>query len=207
MLCICLHCVVQAGGTALVQATSSRQADAVKWLIERGADINAATDGGRGPLHIAAEAGQQDLLQLLLAQGDKAQLNMQDRNGYAPLHLAAQAGQPDSCSALLEAGADVNLKAHEDKALGVETALMIAVRKLQPANRDRGLRKAMPRVVAVLLEGGADTEPRGPMGDTVLDQARSLRGTPEGKAVYDLLEDAMLSSDSDVSNSSSDSDS
>ncbi len=196
-------CASQAGGTALVQATAARQLEAATWLLQRGADVNATTEGGRSPLHIAAEAGADDLLQLLLAQGSKVKLNLQDRNGYAPLHVAAQAGQPDSCAALLGAGADVNLRAHEDKALGAETALMIAVRKLQPANRDKALRKAVPKVVQVLLEGGADTEPRGPMGDTVLDQARSMRDTPEGKAVYELLEDAVLSSDDDVSRSSS----
>ena len=191
-----------------MQATATRQFGAAEWLVQRGADVNATTDGGRSALHIAAEAGATALLALLLAEGSKSDLNLQDRNGYAALHVAAQAGQAASCSALLAAGANVNLKAHEDKALGAETALMFAVRKLQPGNRDKELRKAMPGVVAVLLEGGADTEPRGPMGDTVLDQARSLRGTAEGKAVYDLLEDAMLSSDDDVSSdSSSDSDS
>lgn len=190
-----------------MQATAARQFEAAKWLLEQGADVNATTEGGRSPLHIAAEAGEQELLALLLAQDGKAKPNLQDRNGYAPLHVAAQGGQPESCATLLGGGADVNLKAHEDKALGAETALMIAVRKLQPGNRDKALRKAMPEVVRVLLEGGADTEPRGPMGDTVLDQARSLRDTAEGKAVYDLLEDAVLSSDSDISSSSSDSDS
>lgn len=108
------------------------------------------------------------------------------------------------------AGADPNIKAKPDPNLGEETPIMIAVRKLQPANKDKALRKAIPGVVQALLEGGADIEAKGPMGDTVYDQARSLTDVPEGRQVYKMIEEILFNSSdggsySDSSDSSAES--
>lgn len=102
-------------------------------------------------------------------------------------------------------GADPNIKAKLDDALGEETPLMIAVRKLQPGNKDKALRAAIPSVVKALLDGGADMEVQGPMGDTVYDQARTVKDTPNGKEVFDMVEAILFGSD-DSSSSDDDSD-
>jgi ankyrin repeat protein len=71
-------------GTPLVWATSCRRLDTVRWLLDHGADVNqCATFGGPGhgegitALHIAAEAGDLPIAQLLCDRG--ADLTIKDR--------------------------------------------------------------------------------------------------------------------------------
>jgi len=67
-----------------VWATSCRRLDTVRWLLDHGADVNqCATFGGPGhgegitALHIAAEAGDLPIAQLLCDRG--ADLTIKDR--------------------------------------------------------------------------------------------------------------------------------
>ncbi|MYH48705.1 MAG: hypothetical protein F4151_04045 [Gammaproteobacteria bacterium] len=79
--------------------------DAVRSLINQGADVNGAQGDGMTALHWAAENGSAATAELLLSAG--ANLSAVTRlGGYTPLHLAAKAGSADVVRAFLAAGAD-----------------------------------------------------------------------------------------------------
>jgi ankyrin repeat protein len=80
--------------------------------------INACDRNGATPLHIAAEAGDVDLLRWLLSQGAKPR--KQDLNGLTPLDRAALAAHPNNprtqsflaiAKLLLECGAQLTIRA------------------------------------------------------------------------------------------------
>jgi ankyrin repeat protein len=102
------------GETALIRAISERRIDQARFLLERGANVNAKAKR-RTPLITAASSGRVDYLQLLLEYG--ADMNMKDECGDTPLGVTctggfytADCGPPRSralaLKALLEAGAD-----------------------------------------------------------------------------------------------------
>jgi Ankyrin repeats (3 copies) len=100
--------------TALIRAISRKRIDQARFLLERGANVNAKAKR-RTPLITAASSGRVDYLQLLLEYG--ADMNMKDGRGDTPLgatctggFYTADCGPPRSralaLKALLEAGAD-----------------------------------------------------------------------------------------------------
>lgn len=98
----------------LASADNWWQLEGIKYLITRGADVNALDGHGNTPLHIAAQGRQWDRMskesgtwradsvELLLQLG--ADPNIVDKAGLTPLHKASTA--PDIMRKLLEKGAD-----------------------------------------------------------------------------------------------------
>ncbi len=80
--------------------------DAVKLLLEIGAEVNAASQNSMkvAPLHSAVAHQHDDIAQLLLAYG--ADVNAPQADEFTPLHGAAQNGQIDMVKLLCEHGAD-----------------------------------------------------------------------------------------------------
>ena len=62
----------------------------------------------RTPLHIAVEAGYDDVAAVLLSYS--IVVDAQDKHGYAALHLAAEGGNPRLVKLLLDHDADVNVR-------------------------------------------------------------------------------------------------
>lgn len=54
------------GRTALHYAISNNQAEVVKQLIERGASTTIADVNGISPMHLAAESGSKEIMQLMM---------------------------------------------------------------------------------------------------------------------------------------------
>ncbi len=105
----------------IVDAARAEDALAVRALLERQVDVNAAEVDGTTALHWAAYRGDVDTARLLLAAG--ARTGVTNRYGVTPLALAAERGEARIVGALLEAGADPNATLPEG-----ETALMAAAR-------------------------------------------------------------------------------
>lgn len=77
-----------------------------RWLIEQGADVNAAATNAQrvAPLHAAAAVCDRETLRALLARG--ADPNARQQMDYAPLHGAASRGDIEAAQLLLAHGAD-----------------------------------------------------------------------------------------------------
>jgi ankyrin repeat protein len=104
----------------VADAAMREDVDAVRALLQGGADVNAAQGDGMTALHWAAEHGHVDLTDMLIYAG--ANLGPTTRVGaYTPLMVGARAGQGAIVGHLLEAGADVDSRT----ATGV-TALHLA---------------------------------------------------------------------------------
>jgi ankyrin repeat protein len=114
----------------LTIAGSYKSAAAAIALLDGGANPNIAGQSGLTPLHVAAEAGQVDLVRKLLSKGadpnartsrtnpgqTKAPsyfINLRLSGDVPPLLLAAKANHVDVMHALIEAGADPKLKAQD----------------------------------------------------------------------------------------------
>lgn len=81
--------------------------DVVKFLIERGADVNLAGGQQRPPLHRAIKFDQGDIAELLIEAG--ADVNLVNHISMPPLHYAIEANHGRMVELLIEGGADVNL--------------------------------------------------------------------------------------------------
>lgn len=157
----------ESGRTLLDLAVSLGRADIVQVLLEYGADAdkpsrgrtpletaaasgecliaelllaNGATTAGSDAIHVAAAAGHNDVLKLLLGKPASASpsssssasfsssftsIDAAGRDGKTPLRLAAEAGRRDAVKALLAAGARADARCGTDGA----TALHAAARR------------------------------------------------------------------------------
>lgn len=113
--------VLAAQGPALVDAAKAGDLAAVRALLARGADPNAAAADGATAVHWAAHRDDLALLNTLLAA--RARPDAHTRYKVAPLTLAAQNGSAALIARLLDAGADPNTISQEG-----QTALMTAAR-------------------------------------------------------------------------------
>ena len=112
------------------------------WLIDAGANVNAANDLGVTPLLVASTNASAPMVDRLLAAG--ANPNAVSVGGESPLLVASRAGNAAAVKALLAKGAQVNAK----EPVRGQTALMWAV-----ANR-------RDEVTRVLIAAGADIHAR-----------------------------------------------
>ena len=95
------------GGGPLHRAADNCDTEALRMLLEAGADVNAQDNNGVTPLHRAARIGKVAAIPRLLESG--ADVNAQDNDGDTPLHTAAAGlGDVAAIRMLLEAGADMN---------------------------------------------------------------------------------------------------
>lgn len=78
--------------TALQHAAWGGQLEVVKYLVERGADVNAENGGGSTALHLAAAYGQLEVVKYLVGQG--AIVTATDNRGRTPRSEALVGGHP-----------------------------------------------------------------------------------------------------------------
>jgi uncharacterized protein len=116
--------------TGLMTAAASEVADAaqkgdkaaVRSLIQRKADVNAAQVDGSTPLHWAVLNDDLETTDLLIRAG--ANVGAANLDGATPLFLASQNGSAKMIEKLIKAGADPNAKLTQSG----DTALMMAAR-------------------------------------------------------------------------------
>lgn len=143
---------------ALHQALLVNDAEMVKLLLAKGADVNAVTNNDT-PLTIAAKHGNMEMMRMLLEQN--ADVNLpRGSDGCCPLAVACDIGSLEMTRLLLEHGADPNIQANYG-----QTALSIAA-------------VSQPQIVRLLLDHGADTDILTSREFTALDIAAS-QGSPE----------------------------
>lgn len=108
-----IHAKDRYGRTPLFIAVSGmkNETEMAAWLIEVGADVNAAETNGFTPLYWAAFDGNVALVDLLLASG--ASVDVKTNDGKTPLYVAPEKGFVDIVTALAHRGADVNVASKE----------------------------------------------------------------------------------------------
>jgi cytohesin len=176
------------GQTLLHWAADNNMPEAVKALIERGANASAAGQDGDTPLHAAAWHGHVNVIDVLLAA--KVDANAADDAGRTPLHSAAWNGHLAAVQALLKAGADPRRAAEGYTPLHaaawqghqpIVAALLAAGAKIdaQDADGSTPLHKAAWRghgeIVRALLVAGANEGLTDNDGFTAADKARSAK--------------------------------
>jgi len=98
--------------STLHTAIRKKHYEVVKFLLDKGADINyTEKDLGWTPIHSAAFSGSLDILTLLIDRG--ARVNVPSGYGDYPIHLAAHQGHLDIIKKLVSAGADPDQKSGE----------------------------------------------------------------------------------------------
>lgn len=93
------------GDTALMIAAYKANGEAVRALLEKGAQVNR---DGWTALHYAAAVGDKEIVQMLLDKD--ADMNAKSPNNTTPIMMAARGGHILTVKLLLDAGADATLK-------------------------------------------------------------------------------------------------
>ena len=81
--------------------------DAVRFLLDHGADVGAEDNNHLTPLHVISKYGNVEATRLLLEHG--ARVDALDKNHSTPLHVALQHNNVEIARLLLEHGADVHV--------------------------------------------------------------------------------------------------
>jgi ankyrin repeat protein len=133
----------------LIDAAKSADRSALRALLDKKADVNAAEADGSTALHWASYNNDLETADVLIRAG--ANVNAATDLGVTPLWMASENTSAPMVRRLLEAGADPNAKL-----LAGETPLMVAARSGSPA------------IVEQLIAKGASVNARGPRGQTPL---------------------------------------
>ena len=144
-----------------------------KWLIEKGADVNAADKYGNTALMKACVKGRTDIAEFLIEKG--ADIDTKGEFGYTALMKACVKGHTDVTRFLIERDADINAK--DDNGW---TALMWAC-----ANGHTD-------VARLLIEKGADINAKDRSGRTAMDYSML---DSKNKAVQKVLSDTFKRSE------------
>jgi ankyrin repeat protein len=100
-----VDCQIANGLTPLQVAVSCGNKETTSKLVSMGANPYVRADENRTLLHLAAVAGNVDVIQYLIVDKE-LNVNENDKNGMTPLHWAARAGKVEAINALLGYGAD-----------------------------------------------------------------------------------------------------
>ncbi len=145
------------GETPLHYLAVEDQLDAVRVLVESGANVNTVSNVGGTPLSEAALLGYAELVTYLLSVG--ARLSIEGQSELV-LHQAAASRSLETARALLRAGADINAQ----NEIG-ETPLHVAAWKNDV------------EMVRLLVEAGADINARCIFDETPLEVAQKNGST------------------------------
>ena len=140
----------------LIEAAKVRDWEAVRSLVDQGADVTATAPDGATALHWASYWDDVETAELLIRAG--ADVDAANDLGAVPLWIASLNGSASMVQTLLEAGADPNAAL-----LSGEAPIMTAARTGNPG------------VVERLLAAGADPNVTATRGQTALMWAVSQR--------------------------------
>jgi ankyrin repeat protein len=92
----------------LFESCAAGEFDQVERLVAEGAAVNAFSEDGWTPLHLASFFGHPKVAELLLAHAADVTARSKNANGNTPLHAALAGNQKLVAGLLIGGGADVN---------------------------------------------------------------------------------------------------
>jgi ankyrin repeat protein len=155
----------------LLEATLVSNIEIMRYLLEQGADVNAKVEQAEGQfagataLHMAAEYGTPDMVELLVSYG--ANVNAIDGQGFTPLAMAASRAKPgppvEPDNAIIEhlisSGADVNARGESGLSALTMAVMMQGYWKGQPQDERAEPRlKSLQQTIELLLASGAQKD-------------------------------------------------
>ena len=162
----------------VADAAMRGNAVALRALLQKGVDVNAAHGDGMTALHWAAERGDAAMAEMLIYAG--ANVAAVTRIGqYTPLHVASRAGNAAVVETLLESGADATARTTNSDTTPLHMAAAAG-------NAD---------VISALIEAGADVNAKeGEWEQTPLIFAASQNRLDAIKVLLELDADVGLAS-------------
>ena len=178
--------------TALMWATANRHHDAMRLLVDAGADVQARSSLGFTPLLFAVRNNDLEAVRALIAAG--ADVNHPGADGTYPIALAVVSGHADLVRFLLNEGADPNGTMHGASALHAAAGnvdvwirdwlrsrwVMIGIGGRKTQGLPKGERFG---VVAALLAAGADPNARIDVATTMEAWVSGKNGAREPQAI------------------------
>jgi ankyrin repeat protein len=176
------------GNSALHYVAQWRLDPYISYMVQKGANPDAANATGETPLFVAVKINSPSTIRALISA--KASINWRDSLGNTALHASVRWNAAQSAQTLCESGIDINAHAltgktslHDAVRLGileVETILIKAGADLEARDNEGNtpLMEAVltgpPSAVERLANFGADTMIRNGRGDTPLHLAVSM---------------------------------
>lgn len=104
-----------AGRRWIINAIDCGSMLSIRWMLQKGVDLDFRDDEGYTPLHAAIERSADDRLEvlaLLLQAG--APINLKGFNDWTPAHMAAAKDDVDALRMLVQHGADLSIRTEID---------------------------------------------------------------------------------------------
>lgn len=207
-----LLCGATLPDSPVADAAMNGNIGAVQDLLQEGADVNLAQGDGMTALHWAAEAGDMEMVGMLLYAGANVQ-GVTRLGDYTALHLASKAGKEGVVAQLLAAGADpsaytttgevtpLHFAAASGNAATVEVLLDYgaAINAKESVRGQTPLMLAAGRnriaVLQVLLENDADPSMRSEVVDIPALQRETQEGGERRNRVFEALKEEQAPDD------------
>ncbi len=162
------------GYTAVHQAADFSQLVIAKYLIGKGADVNAKAGNNVTPIFIATYRNSPEMIKLLIKAG--ADINVKSAKGMSSLTFAAGEGYADIVDILLKAGASPNSQSHYN---GVTPLIMASL-------------NGYSQIVKSLLKAGANPRAKAVNDSDSVDFAKEHLQTAENPTEWQKIIDLLV---------------
>ncbi len=169
--------------TELANAVLASDEDRIRFLVEKGADINKQDAQGYAPLQAAARNRSDKIIPVLISL--KADVNGRDRDGFTALIHAAERNHVPTIKALLAAGADIEVSVDGGfgpLSLAIESGKFLAAKALIEAGANVNVASGTDRVTPIMV-----TATQLAVGETAkeIERRQGLRSTDIATALVE----------------------
>jgi len=89
----------------------SSNSEVIKYIIDKGVDLECQDENGRRPIHYICERPEPDMLKYIISKG--VDLECRDNIGWRPIHYVCESSTPEMIRYMIDQGVDISC--HIDK--------------------------------------------------------------------------------------------